>query len=467
MDKLKTLEDVNQSGFLLYKYIRGSHAYGLATEISDVDTAGVFSMPLQTLIGTRYDYTDQVQDEKSDNVYYELEKYIRLLGVSNPNMLESLFVPERCIIYEHPAIKILKAQRDKFLTKQCFNSFFGYATSQIKKARGLNKKCVNPIVKRKDILDFCYTRYNQGSTNIANWLSYRYLSQEYCGCVNVPNMPNTVSVYYDWKRFFQDYVFDDLFKRSHEPLNTGYLTQAEIVSELKRLNNGEIPDRSDPLETYRQLYYDYDTLRIRAMFQFIIDNVLDDCSTYSNTELELKAWYKSLMERPEDYMYRGILNSEGNNNELRLSSVAKGEKAICDMTFNQNGYSEHCRKYREYKQWEKDRNPIRYESNLNKNYDAKNMSHAFRLVAMGIEIARGEGFKCDRTGIDDEFLLAIKRHQYEYDELIDKLEVMVEEMNDAMERSTLPDGIDPDFLNKLCTEIRWAAWENPVVYTEA
>lgn len=58
MDKLKTHEDVNQSGFLLYKYIRGSHAYGLATEISDVDTAGVFSMPLQTLIGTRYDYTE-------------------------------------------------------------------------------------------------------------------------------------------------------------------------------------------------------------------------------------------------------------------------------------------------------------------------------------------------------------------------------------------------------------------------
>lgn len=465
MDKLKTLEDINQSGLLLYKYIRGSHAYGLATETSDIDTGGVFSMPLSILIGTRCDYVDQIQDEKSDNVYYELEKYIRLLGLSNPNMLESLFIPEHCIIYEHPAIKILKKHKDKFLTKQCFKSFFGYAVSQINKARGLNKKCVNPVVKRKGILDFCYTRYKQGSINITNWLSSMFLSQEYCGCVNVPNMLNTVSVYYDWKHFFQDHDFNQLLKRSHESLHTEYSSQDEIISKLKEMNNGEIPERSNCSELCKQIYYDYDTLRIRALFQFIIDNVLNYCLTENNAEIVLTTWYKALMDRPEDYMYRGILNPDSNNNQLRLSSVAKGEKAICDMTFNQNGYSQHCRKYKEYKQWEKDRNPVRYESNLNKNYDAKNMSHAFRLVAMGIEIAKGEGFKCDRTGIDADFLLAIKQHHYEYDELISKLEVMTEEMNKAMEQTTLPESVDPEFLNKICTEIRWAVWKNPIVYT--
>ena len=457
MKKFKTLEDVNQSGLLLYKYVRGSHAYGLATETSDVDTAGVFSLPLECLIGTRYDYTDQVQDEKSDNVYYELEKYIRLLGVSNPNMLESLFIPDECVIYEHPAIKILKAQRDKFLTKQCFSSLFGYASSQIKKARGLNKKCVSPVVKRKDILDFCYTKHAQGSTNIKHWLSYRYLFQEYCGCVNIPNMLCTVGVYYDWKHFFQDHDFNELYNKSQQNTASGLSTQAEIVTKLKEMNHGEMPDRND--EMYNMLFDDLDILRIHEMFSFLKKNVIPEGQSVWD-------WYKHLMDRTEDYMYRGMLNPAESNNELRLSSVAKGESSICDMTFNKDGYSEHCRKYREYKEWEKNRNPVRYESNLNKNYDAKNMSHAFRLVAMGIEIAKGEGFKCDRRGIDRDFLLAVKNHEYEYDELIVKLESLVEEMNAAMAVSTLPDEIDPEFLNQICIDIRNAVWQNPVMFKD-
>ena len=47
--------------------------------------------------------------------------------------------------------------------------------------------------------------------------------------------------------------------------------------------------------------------------------------------------------------------------------------------------------------------------------NSKNMAHSFRLVNMGIEIARGEGVKVDRTNIDRDFLLAIRNHQYEYD----------------------------------------------------
>ena len=39
------------------------------------------------------------------------------------------------------------------------------------------------------------------------------------------------------------------------------------------------------------------------------------------------------------------------------------------MSYNKDGYSKHCKDYTEYKKWEKDRNPVRYESNLNKNYD--------------------------------------------------------------------------------------------------
>ena len=60
------------------------------------------------------------------------------------------------------------------------------------------------------------------------------------------------------------------------------------------------------------------------------------------------------------------------------------------------------------------------ESNLTKSYDAKNMCECFRLMHCGIEIANGQGYIVDRNGIDADFLLDVKNHKYEYEELMDE-----------------------------------------------
>lgn len=84
------------------------------------------------------------------------------------------------------------------------------------------------------------------------------------------------------------------------------------------------------------------------------------------------------------------------------------------------------------------RNPVRYKSNLNKNYDAKNMMHSFRLLQMCIEIANGGTFNADRRGIDREFLLNVKNHKYEYEEIIEMLDKKKEEMDKAISESKIP-----------------------------
>ena len=40
-----TIEELRKSGWIAFEYIRGSHAYGLNTETSDVDMGGVFILP--------------------------------------------------------------------------------------------------------------------------------------------------------------------------------------------------------------------------------------------------------------------------------------------------------------------------------------------------------------------------------------------------------------------------------------
>ena len=90
---------------------------------------------------------EQVNSPTNDTVYYELNRFIRLLRDNNPNILEELYVPEDKILLMSERIKPLYDNRDKFLTTKCRNTFGGYSISQIKKARGLNKKIVNPVDK--------------------------------------------------------------------------------------------------------------------------------------------------------------------------------------------------------------------------------------------------------------------------------------------------------------------------------
>ena len=117
-----------------------------------------------------------------------------MLLTSNPTALESLFIPDKWILYEHPIMTEIKKHRDKFITKACFKPFLGYSYQQIAKCRGLNKKIVNPITERKEPLDFAYTFFRQGSTKIENWLEHRGLYQKYCGLVNIPNTDMTMGI---------------------------------------------------------------------------------------------------------------------------------------------------------------------------------------------------------------------------------------------------------------------------------
>ena len=137
-----------------------------------------------------------------------------------------------------------------------------------------------------------------------------------------------------------------------------------------------------------------------------------------------------------------------------MSSVSKGEKPICWVSYNQTGYQKHCIDYKNYKDWEKHRNPVRYESNLKKNFDSKNVSHAFRLIAMCTEIAQGKGFNVNRRNIDRDFLLDVKNHKYEYDDVIKMLDEKKRIMDDAISKSTLPEDIDANVVNDLLINIR-------------
>lgn len=189
-----TIEQLHTEGCILFECISGSRAYGTDLPTSDTDIKGVFILPKNRFFGLNY--IEQINDDGNNVMFYELKRFVELLSKNNPNILEMLNSPPDCIVYKHPLFDLLTT--DLFLSKLCKDTFAGYAMTQIKKARGLNKKIVNPMSEeRKSILDFCYVPSGQGSTPLSNWLKNNDLQQEKCGLVNITNMIGCFSLFYD------------------------------------------------------------------------------------------------------------------------------------------------------------------------------------------------------------------------------------------------------------------------------
>jgi Predicted nucleotidyltransferase len=188
---LNELQD--DSSHLLLKCISGSQAYGLALPHSDTDIKGVFIQPKKEYYGLTY--VDQINNETNDIMYYEIKKFVELLLKNNPNILELLSTPADCVLHRHPVMDLLKPEM--FLSRLCNQTFGQYAYAQIKKARGLNKKILNPLDrKRKTILDFCYVVKGQGSVPVAEWLGNHGYAQEDCGLVRIDHMRDIYALFH-------------------------------------------------------------------------------------------------------------------------------------------------------------------------------------------------------------------------------------------------------------------------------
>lgn len=188
-----TIDELKQRGLILFECISGSRAYGLATPESDKDIKGVFILPRNEFYGL--DYVDQVSDATNDVVYYELRRFVELLSKSNPGALEMLYAPDDTILTEHPLFKLLR--HGNWLSKKCKDTFGGYAMTQVRKAKGLNKKIVNPMAKeRKSVLDFCFVAQGQGAVKVMDFLTEKGLKQTECGLSGISHMQDVYGLYH-------------------------------------------------------------------------------------------------------------------------------------------------------------------------------------------------------------------------------------------------------------------------------
>ncbi|GAB2869105.1 DNA polymerase beta superfamily protein [Hymenobacter ruber] len=152
--------------------------------------------------------------------------------------------------------------------------------------------------------------------------------------------------------------------------------------------------------------------------------------------------------------YRGLVRDAETSQDVLLSAVPKGEEPVAYLSFNRNGYSTYCRVFREYWEWVEKRNAERYQNTVQhgKNYDAKNMLHVFRLLQMAEEIAETGQLHVRRP--NREFLLQIRRGEFEYEQLVADADQLVTKVEAAFANSALPDAPDRAAAEQLLRQVR-------------
>lgn len=144
-----------------YEVMMGSIAYGVSNDESDIDIYG-FCIPPKHVIfphlngeifgfGTQQKRFNQwqqhgVKDVSNSKEYdftiHSIIKYFQLCMQNNPNMIDSLFIPRRCIIHSTQVGEHVRENRKLFLHKGSWYRFKGYAYSQVNK--------MNTKVPKKD-----------------------------------------------------------------------------------------------------------------------------------------------------------------------------------------------------------------------------------------------------------------------------------------------------------------------------
>src|SRR5690606_14530541 len=78
--------------------------------------------------------------QEYDFSVYSIVKYFQLCMDNNPNMIDSLFVPQTAILHISQIGNMVRENRKMFLHKGSWHKFKGYAYSMIHKANNVTKK---------------------------------------------------------------------------------------------------------------------------------------------------------------------------------------------------------------------------------------------------------------------------------------------------------------------------------------
>ena len=155
---------------ICYETLMGSVAYGVSTDTSDTDIYSFCIPPKEEIFphlrGEIVGFGDakhannrfknfqehHIKDVGAEKEYdinvYNIVDFFQLVMENNPNMIDSLFTPQFCVLHSTRVGQMVREKRKIFLHLGSWHTFKGYAYAQLKKC-GSQKR----TGKRKEVVE--------------------------------------------------------------------------------------------------------------------------------------------------------------------------------------------------------------------------------------------------------------------------------------------------------------------------
>jgi predicted nucleotidyltransferase len=373
---------------------RGSHAYGMATEQSDIDFGGIAIAPLDHYLGYFYKFEQfegdfpfsksQLKtienfiqrpigpDEKLDGTVYDIKKFFKLAGDCNPNIIEFLFADDDAIIYSTPVFEKLKENRDLFLSQKANFTFRGYAISQLKRINTHRSWLLNPLEDKPQRKDF--------------------------------GLPDNSTIPRDQLQAAESLIEKKVneWKFSY---NLDELAESDLLDEV----------RSNVIEIIKDCWKGLASIKNVSC---PVDDDFDD-SILSKSAGQFLGYDTNFLDiLDKERRYRGALKN-----------------------------------YNSYQNWKRNRNKKRAKMEADFGFDGKHASHLYRLLNMAEEILKYGKVIVKRPDKDE--IMNIRNGGWTYDQLINwanQKEEIIKSIYDNKE-SPLPKVVNGKKLNELCVEL--------------
>jgi len=384
------VDQLRRSNRIIFECISGSHAYGTNVETSDVDIRGFFVVPDRDYLSL-IEPPKQIGDDKHDITYYSIRRAFELLQTANPNCIELLWMPEDCVQIMTPIMEKIIENRDLFISKKCFHTHSGYAYSQIKKARGQNKKVHNQMPKeRPKKEDFCFIiPIDRGILKCDQMMPGRP--------VDIKNVS-----FLDGRK-----VCDPSCRPTKE---NGY---GEVFNSDMDLSQFHISSVEHSHNVYRLYIYGEESKGVfRGDDMLVCESIPKDH--------EIKRFVGFLIYNVDEY-----------------NKAVKDWHSYWDWMNNRNS-----------SRWiDQEKGKL--------NYDQKNLMHCMRLLMSGESILKKGFPIVRFEGLEREYLMSIRNGELDYDDIMNEVDKRMSKLEDLYKTSDeIPHSVNVKKINELYMELR-------------
>ena len=307
----------------------GSTAYGVSDDTSDMDIYG-FAMPPKHILfpysdgghifgfGKKPENFEQFQQhhiidkgrgKEYDISIYNIVKFFNLCMENNPNMVDALFVPTRCVLHSTAIANHVRDNRKLFLSKRVWHKFKGYAFSQLHKMKNkwvkdfvelCNKWEIPYDMPLKDTLDLMK---NHGANDEERTRMLLVINKIETGGKRSKRIPLIAKHGFDTK--FAYHVVR-LIDECQQILEEGDLDLTRSREHLKAIRRGEVPEKD--------------------IIQYFDNKVLSLENSYSTSKLpytpDEEAIRALLMECIESH-YGTVENSGMEKDVIRMLNISQ------------------------------------------------------------------------------------------------------------------------------------------------